>query len=410
MLWELIAANKRRSFILLFTMALCLLGLGYLVGFVWAGEEGAWVGLIFAGGLWTFLTLISFTAGDSILLSAAGATQIDKEIHPRLFNVVEEMKIASNLPVMPKIYIINDLGMNAFATGLNPKRSSVAVTAGLLAELNRDELEGVMAHEMSHIANRDILYMTVAGMMLGSIQLIAHFFLRNVFYVGSSRSRVRSSGRVSGGSGGGGAYVVIALIAIAFAVLGPILVQLFYFSLSRKREYLADACGVRLTRYPEGLASALEKISRHSSPMDTANQVTAPMYISHPFGEKAASLSSLWSTHPPIDKRIQILRTMQHGVSFATYQKAYEAVTAAKEVILPRSGILDTAEIPVRGSSVPEGAARVSPSREVLDLMRAVNRFSFLICTCGLKMKVPPDFKDPSLICPSCGRRYHFPK
>ncbi len=201
-----------------------------------------------------------------------------------LFNVVEEMAIASGLP-MPKVYIINDPAPNAFATGRNPKTASVAVTAGLLGRLNRDELQGVVAHEMSHILHRDILFVTLAGIMLGSVVLLSQVFLRGMMYGGGSRRRFSSGG----GKGGGGAAAILLIIAIVVAILAPIMTQLLYFALSRRREYLADAGAVRLTRYPEGLASALEKIANDRAPqLASANKVTAPMFIVNPFKKDGA--------------------------------------------------------------------------------------------------------------------------
>ncbi len=211
------------------------------------------------------------------------------------------MKISAGLPTMPKIYIINEVAPNAFATGIKPENSAVAVTAGLLARLNRDELQGVIAHEVSHIVNRDVMFMTFAGIMLGSIVLISEVFLRSLWFGGG-----RYSSKSSKSSGQG--QMIIMIVAIVFAILAPILAQLLYFAISRKREYLADASAVRYTRYPEGLASALEKISDNTIELKTANKVTAPMYIVNPLKPKGQKLSDLTSTHPPISERIRILK------------------------------------------------------------------------------------------------------
>ena len=189
------------------------------------------------------------------MLSVSNAKEVTPEVHQQLFNIVEEMKIASNLPKMPKIFIINDAAPNAFATGTKPENSAITVTAGLLAKLNRDELQGVIAHEMSHIANRDILVMTFAGIMLGCIVLISEVFLKGLWFSGGSSARYRSKSS----SGGGQAQLVMMIAAIILAILAPIAAQLLYFAISRRREYLADANGARLTRYPEGLASGSGK-------------------------------------------------------------------------------------------------------------------------------------------------------
>ncbi len=288
-------------------------------------------GVAIAAAIWLVLALVSFSSGDQILLAASGAKQVTHDVHPQLFNVVEEMKIAAGLPAMPKVYIINDPAPNAFATGRSPESASIAVTAGLLARLNRDELQGVVAHEMSHILHRDILYITLAGIMLGGIALLSQVFLRGVFY-GSMHSRRRYS---SDDRGGGQAQLIMFVIAIAAAILAPIMAQLLYFALSRRREYLADAGGARLTRYPEGLASALEKIAGDPSPqLAAANDVTAPMFFANPFKARGKrTLSDLTSTHPPISERIRILRSMSQGASYKDYAQAYTTVTHAKNIV-----------------------------------------------------------------------------
>jgi len=313
-------------------MASVLLILGFVIGMVFFGSEGGFFGLMIATVIWLVLTFISFSGGDQILLSASRAQLVTHEVHPQLFNVVEEMKIAASLPAMPKIYIINDPAPNAFATGRNPQNASVAVTAGLLARLNRDELQGVIAHEISHIVHRDILFVTLAGIMLGSIVLLSQVFLRGMFYSSMAGSRRRYS---SGGKGGGQAQLVMLIIAIIAAILAPIMAYFLYFALSRRREYLADAGAARLTRYPEGLASALEKIANDPSPqLSTVNKVTAPMYIVNPFKKaKQMKLSDLTSTHPPISERIKILRNLTHGASFKQYSEAYANVTHKKTIV-----------------------------------------------------------------------------
>ncbi|MHC4153976.1 MAG: M48 family metallopeptidase, partial [Planctomycetota bacterium] len=262
-MWELIRINRRKSITLLGLMALCLLLLGYIIGMAVLGARGAYFGLIIAAIVWLILLMVSFSSGDQILLAASRAKPVTHDVHPQLFNIVEEMKI--------KVYIINDPAPNAFATGRKPETASVAVTAGLLAKLNRDELQGVVAHEISHILHRDILFVTLAGIMLGSIVLLSQVFLRGMFY-----SSMGSRRRYSSGSGGGQAQLILLVIAIVVAILAPIMAYLLYFALSRKREYLADAGGARLTRYPEGLASALEKIAGDPSPqLASVNKVTA---------------------------------------------------------------------------------------------------------------------------------------
>ncbi len=407
-MWELIRANKRNSIILMALMAAVLMTLGLVIGAGVFGAEGGFIGLIIAAAVWLLLTLVSFASGDQIFLAASRAKPVTHDVHPQLFNVVEEMRIAAALPAMPKIYIINDPAPNAFATGRSPQTASVAVTAGLLARLDRDELQGVIAHEVSHILHRDILFVTLAGVMLGSIVLISEVFLRGMFY-SSMGSRRRYS---SGGKGAGQAQLVMMLVAVIAAILAPIMAYLLYFALSRRREYLADAGAARLTRYPEGLASALEKIANDPSPqLQSANKATAPMYIVNPFKKKSQmKLSDLTSTHPPISERIRILRNMTHGASFKDYSNAFTQVTHSKTVVPPTA--LAKEEIAIRQAQAGEEKQQrmQKQMRQVGDIMRKVNQFVFLTCLCGLKLKIPPNFKPDRVKCPRCNRTLDIPQ
>jgi heat shock protein HtpX len=404
MMWELIRANKRNSAILMAMMAAVLTGLGLVIGSAVAPGEGSLIGVAVAFGLWLILALVSLSSGDQILLSASHATPVTHDVHPTLFNVVEEMKIAAGLPKMPKIYIINDPAPNAFATGRNPENASIAVTAGLLAKLNRDELQGVIAHEMSHILHRDILYVTLAGVMLGAIVMLSNIFLQGTLrgsMVGSSR---RYSDNRRGGAQG---QAVMILIAVVVAILAPLMARLLYYSLSRRREYMADAGSARLTRYPEGLASALEKIANDRSPqLATVSQVTAPLYIANPFKPKGSwTLADLSSTHPPISERIRVLRGMGNGASYADYAQAFGQVTHK------RLGVSTPQEqVPLRGPQEAPATADSRPAeRTVGDIMRKANGFAFLTCACGLGIKVPPSFKSRTLACPRCGKTLQVP-
>jgi heat shock protein HtpX len=377
-MWELIRANKRNSIILMATMAAVLLALGFVIGSSVEPRGGGSIGLIIAAAIWLVLALISLSAGDQILLAASGAQKVTHDVHPQLFNVVEEMTIAANLHKVPDIYIINDPAPNAFATGRSPKSASIAVTAGLLGRLNRDELQGVVGHEMSHILNRDVLFVTLAGIMLGAIVLISEVFLRGLYF-GSARRRYSSR------EGGGQAQLILMLVAILAAILAPIFAYILYFALSRKREYLADASSVRLTRYPEGLASALEKIASSNIRLATANKATAPMYIVNPLATDSMKAAGLMSTHPPIEDRIRILRNMSHGASYVDYARAYEAVTKSRGII-------------------PAYELKKDQKRQLGDIMAKVSNFAFLACPCGLKIKVPPTYKGKQVTCPRCGR------
>jgi len=409
MMWELIAANRRKSIFLFVGMAALLVSLGYLIGETTMGEGGGWIGLIIAVALWVIMSAASVFAGPELVLKMSRAREVTPDVHPQLFNVVEEMKVAAGLPKMPKVYIIDEKAPNAFATGLKPETSSIAVTAGLLTTLNRDELQGVVAHETGHIMNRDVQFLTLASIMLGSIVLISEVFLRGMWYSGGSARRYRK--KDSGGGGGGGAIVLIA--AIALAILGPLFARLLYLSISRKREYLADATAVQLTRYPDGLASALEKIAASDVPLEAANKVTAPMFIVNPLKPgQGAALGGWASTHPPVQDRIAILRAMSQGASLVSYQHAFAKATGKPTMLLPSSALRNDKTIAIRAPhpDVVREQNEKQQTRDVMDLMRAVNGYAFLMCACGLKIKVPPDMKDPEIKCPRCERSNEIPR
>jgi heat shock protein HtpX len=298
-MYDAIAANRRNTFFLIAAMAAVLMLIGYAFGLYFGLGEG---GLIIAGLVALVWIGISYFHGDSILLAASRAHEIQKADHPQLFNVVEELTIAAGLP-MPKIYIIEDSAPNAFATGRDPHNASVAITRGLLEKLNREELQGVMAHELSHIQNRDILYATLIGAIAGAIILISDVFLRSLRFSAGKRS--------SRSSKGGGGVALIVLLGMILAILAPVIARLLQLAVSRQREYLADASAAFMTRYPEGLASALEKIARDPDPLEVASRATQHLYIVNPFEKDRWSLDSLWSTHPPLEERIKRLRAMR---------------------------------------------------------------------------------------------------
>ncbi|MBC8414899.1 MAG: M48 family metallopeptidase [Candidatus Cloacimonetes bacterium] len=405
-MWELIRANKQKSLMLFFVMGICLVVLGYFIGGAYGGEEGTFFGLGLALFIWIFMSVISYFSGDSIILKMSKAKRVSPNVHPQLFNVVEEMKIAANLPAMPKVYIIPDPAPNAFATGRNPQNASIAVTAGLLSKLNRDELQGVIAHEMSHVLNRDILFMTFSGVLLGSIVFLSHVFLRSMWYTGGRGRRYSSRSK-----GGGQIQMIMMIVAILMAILAPLMARLLYLAISRKREYLADATAVRLTRYPEGLASALEKISSTDLNLTSANKATAALYIINPLKPKGSKLSNLSSTHPPIDERIKVLRTIAGGANYINYQNAFTKIAGRgrRSNIIPSSAIHDKKNIDLRTIAKPEPAGTKKGVRDLGDLIRAVNKYVFISCLCGMKMKIPPGFKKTEFPCPRCGRINQVP-
>jgi heat shock protein HtpX len=405
-MWEQIRSNKRRSVALVFVIALLLLILGFVIGE--AVQPGAGVvGICVAVLVWMLMSVVAYFQGDNILLAVGGAKEIAHEDHPQLFNVVEEMQIAAGLPKMPRVYLVDDMALNAFATGRKPDKAAVAITTGLLGRVNRDELQGVIAHEMSHIVNRDVLLMTIAGVMLGTIVMIAEIFLRGFLRVGSVSTRRYRSER---GGGGGQAQLIMVLVAVALAILAPILAQLIYFAISRRREYLADANAAVLTRYPEGLASALEVIAADANPLTHANRATAPMYIINPLRKDGLRAFSLTSTHPPTAERIRILRTIAGNVSFQQYDTAWRAVRGRKNGIMPPSALAQGQATAIRAPHAD--AAAVDPRqrlREAGDLLRKTNQFRFLPCACGLRIKLPPDFSKETVPCPRCHRELTVP-
>jgi heat shock protein HtpX len=292
-----IAANRRNSFFITVAITAFLVVLGYLIGRYWGNSYG---GIVIAFLIALVMSLSAYYGGDRMVLAISRAKRIEKKDNPQLFNVIEELSIAGGLP-MPAVYVIEDTAPNAFATGRDPKHASVAITTGLLQKLKRDELQGVMAHELSHVQNRDILYATMVGILVGSIALISDFFLRSFFWSGGRRRR---------NEGGGAAGAILLVLAIVLAILAPICAKLLQLAVSRQREYLADASGAKLTRYPEGLASALEKIAGDREVLEVANRATQHLYIVNPIKPFEKRASKLFSTHPPIEERIRRLRAM----------------------------------------------------------------------------------------------------
>ncbi len=396
-MWEQIRSNQIRSVVLVVGMGMLLLLVGYFLGLAFfdSGVGGLAIALI----IWVVMSLVGYFQGDSILLAMSRAKKISRDDHPRLYNVVEEMRIASGLPKMPDIYIIDDPALNAFATGRDPNKAAVAITSGLLQKLNRDELQGVIGHEISHIKNRDVLLMAMCAILLGSIVILAWYASRIMIFGGMGRSR-RSS------SGGGGGQAIILIVALALMILAPILAYLIYFAISRKREYLADASGALYTRYPEGLASALEKLGASTGQLKSANQATAPMYIINPFRKKGRAATDLTSTHPPISERIRILRSMAGGASFADYDQAYRKAHRGGGGIIPASAVAlaGASYKTVTPEVAPEEPDRITRTRETSDLMWRLSNYKTINCDCGTKLRVPPKFKESKIKCPHCGR------
>jgi heat shock protein HtpX len=303
---EQIAANKRKT-VLLFFVAIAFTALiGYAIGYLFF--RGGVAGVVIATVLAVVLSLGSYFAGDRIVLASTGAREVTAEQEPRLHNIVEGIAIAAGVP-KPRVYVVPEQAPNAFATGRNPEHSSIAVTQGLLDIMNRVELEGVIGHEMSHVLDRDILVGTVVATVVGAAVLMSEFFMRSWFWSGG-----RMGGRRDGGGEGGGIVtLVLFAVGIVLLILAPLAGQLIKLSVSRNREYLADAQGVLLTRYPPGLISALEKIRDAPHAMRSANNATAHLWLEQPSripGQETSTMEKLFSTHPPIEERIQRLKEM----------------------------------------------------------------------------------------------------
>jgi len=304
--YEQIAANKRKTVLLIFGAIVLLGAVGYVLG-LWYGGSGSGIyGLVGAAALAVVLSLGSFFGGDRLVLASTRAREVSPQDQPRLHNIVEGLSIAAGIP-KPKVYLIPEQAPNAFATGRNPEHSSVAVTEGLLATMNRVELEGVIGHELSHVVDRDILVGTVVATLVGAVVLISEFFMRSWWWGG-----VR--GRRGGDRSGGGIEAIVFAVGLVLLVLAPIIGQIVRLAVSRQREFLADAQGALLTRYPPGLASALRKIGAASGiPMRSANNATAHLWLNQPSriqGEGMGPLEKLFSTHPPIEERIRRLEEM----------------------------------------------------------------------------------------------------
>lgn len=394
-MWEQIRSNRRRSAFVITAMGIVLVTAGAALGALLSGAlEGGLLGAVGALCLWLVLWLVSVRKGDDIMLRIAGAKEISKQDHPQLVNVVEEMSIASGLGGCPRVFVIDDPSPNAFATGRRPEQSAVSVTTGLLRLLNRDELQGVIAHELGHIKNRDVALMTTAGVMLGCIVLLADVGTKALWFGGMHR-RSRSSGQ-------GGGQAVMMIVAILVVILAPILAQLIYYALSRRREYLADASSAQFTRYPEGLASALEKLGGDQQPQADKSRVTAPMYIVRPLraGQKR-SLSSKFSTHPPLAERISILRSMAGGAGYAAYEQASKKVI--KRSIVGARTLAAAQDIPSRGPGPKDENSPAQRARLASDAFLAGSGYKRQQCgSCSAVLKVPPSLAGRVSRCPRC--------
>ncbi len=393
-MFAVIRSNQRKSVVLILLMGVVLALMGYGLGFL-AHPSFGLHGVAVAAVVWLLMLAVSFAGGESMLMAQAGGREIQKKDAPQLYNLVEEMQLASGLAATPKVYLIDTPTPNAFAVGRNERRAALGFTTGLMARLNRDELQGVIAHEIAHIKNRDTLFMTLAGTTMGAIIMLADLFARGLrFGAGSAR-------RNSSGKGDGGAAIML-LIALVVAIVAPLLAQLLYFATSRRREYLADACAAQYTRYPEGLASALEKIAGGQKPGAEVNRVLAPMYIVSPLAAHARD-SSLLSTHPPTADRVRVLRAMGGSASLRAYEDAYKKLHAGSGVMGAMA--LTAPDQPVR-EAAPVAAAPAAGWRAARGVLHEANEERAVDCACGLRLRIPPDWRGAPLRCPRCGHEH----
>jgi heat shock protein HtpX len=299
-MYEQISRNKWKSAALVVFFMAFIFVLTWFFEYVTGWGKG---GLALAVAVAMGMAAVGYYASDKIVLGISRARPVTKEEFPYLYNVVEGLAIAAGVPA-PKCYVIEDTAPNAFAAGRKPETASICVTTGLLAKLDRVELEGVVAHEMSHIKNYDVRLQTVVVVMAGVVALLSDWMLRSFMWGGGGRRRTRSKG------GSGGAEGVLVLVGLALAVLSPFIATVIQLAVSRKREFLADASGAMLTRYPAGLASALRKISDDKEPLEAANKATAHLYIVNPLKNLRGGVNRLFSTHPPVEERIAALEKM----------------------------------------------------------------------------------------------------
>ncbi len=348
-MYEQISRNRRASWLLAGLVVALLAALGYAIGVATTGEHAGGLGLLGVFGIVAIAwSLIGYYAGDKMILAVSGARRVTHDDEPQLFNVVEEMTIAAGLPQAPAVYVLEQAAPNAFATGRDPRHAAVAVTRGLMERLNREEIQGVVAHELSHIRNYDIRFETLVGVLVGMIALIADFFLRWSFWGGMGRRR-------GGGSSGDQAGSLFAIVALVLAIVAPLAAYAVQFAVSRRREYLADASAVELTRNPLGLARALHRISADPTPMRQANRATAHLYIANPL-KKTKAVSSVFDTHPPIAQRIAVLLEMAHAGPEALEAPSTPAGAAERSV---HAG--DACAVEVAAGAKGAGQAQVRP-------------------------------------------------
>jgi heat shock protein HtpX len=416
-MWEQIRYNQTRTALLIAGIGAIWLLLGYIFGIL-AGVrpqdrfETGMYGVIIASILWVLAVIFAYYFGDRMLLTMSGARKITTGDLHRIYDIVEELQLASGLETTPATYVIKDPSMNAFAIGRDPKKAAVIVTSGLLTRLNRDELQGVIGHEIAHIKNRDVLLMSICTTLFGTIQIVTWLFSpKRLFEGGSDREDNPSCLTPILVTGfliilgvlisREWSLIIILLYIPAFMLLAPFLAKLIYYAISRRREYLADACSALYTRYPEGLASALEKIAASTDQLLFASTATAPIFIVNPFRQRGMAASDITSTHPPISERIRILRAMAHA-SYAEYDRAYREVRGIDKGVIPAYAMASAGTTVIR-EAAPDELDHIQQARHTSNLLWNLNNYRTINCTCGIRMRLPPGFKMSEVKCPHCG-------
>ncbi len=402
-MWEAIESNRRRSWVLVAISGAGLLAFGTLIGLI-VDPAFFWVGTLSALGLFFTLWTLAWVGGHRVLLSAAGARRLDSALElPLLFNVSEEMCIAAGLGWRPALYLIEDPAPNAFAVGTSKDDASLAVTSGLLQKLSRDELQGVIAHEIGHLVNRDTHFMTLAGVLLGSIVLLAEVFRRTLLLGGGFVARRRASSRSLSIQ----THALLLVAGILAAVLAPVLARALYFACSRKRELLADATAARLTRFPDGLANALEKIALHAAHSRSAgSRVLAPLCIVNP--RRAFGEAGWFSTHPPLDLRVAVLRGMSGGAHYGAYEESYRQVSGGRSC-LPPSTLASRRALVKREAHLDSSESSTERREAVHAALGRLAGCTTATCLCGVAFRVPPSLALDFVTCPRCGRDNELP-
>ena len=436
-MWTQIQNNRRNCFLIVLAIFIVMVALGGFIGILYSYifhentdiplsvfmniqnfdsySESMFIGIIFSLLLWGILLFIALIDGKRIILAMNWTYKLPTNANRILRNIVEEMSIAAGLPKVPEIYVIDAAMPNSFSTGMSPKDSAIVVTTGLLTNLDRDELQGVIAHEIAHIANRDTSFMLIAGAMLGTITIITHFGLKMIFgYSMSRRNPLNHNYKLK--------FLIIAL-TLLLMVFSPIMARILYLFISQKKEYLADACAVQYTRYPHALATALVKISTSIFVLRDADKLTSSMYIVHPLDleverkEAFSMFKNVFRTHPPTEKRIEVLEKMTCA-DFNAYNRAFSQTAPRKRTIINKKDLYNVQRLEIKkpehnyetdvngrhiylSTAIADLAAR---KREAEDIVWKANNYIFKECECGTKLKFPQSYKGQEISCPHCGK------